>query len=159
MLLNDGIPPPRRGREKSHGGKGKSVQLTLLNPFFGRKHSSKTKAILSRKASVPKPWIRGEKNGMAGRTGSSNPNWKGGTSPERQRVYAGSTWRQLRRIVWKRDEGRCQRCGSTDGPLHMHHIKHWSTHPELGLDPENVVLYCKDCHWDQHRKRGGVAHQ
>lgn len=132
------------------------VQLPLLNPFYGRRHSDETKAILSAKASVPKPWIRGERNGMSGRTGSSNPNWQGGTSPERQRLYSGNAWRRLRRQVRERDQGICSRCGSTDSP-HMHHVKAWAIHPALRFELDNIETLCRSCHHDAHRKE--VSHQ
>lgn len=130
-------------------------QPGVVNPFAGRRHSDKTRATLSAKASVPKPWLRGERNGMAGRTGASNPNWRGGSSPERQRLYSGAAWRRLRRAVLARDRC-CQGCGATN-QLHMHHIKAWATHPELRFDVGNVVLLCESCHYDKHRK--GVRYQ
>jgi hypothetical protein len=126
------------------------TQLAMLNPFYGRRHSEATKRTISEKASVPKPWIRGERNGMSGRTGASNPNWRGGSSPERQRLYAGSEWRRLRRIVIARDRV-CTTCGN-DESRHLHHVKAWATHPELRFDPDNVTLLCRPCHHDAHRK-------
>lgn len=132
------------------------VQLALLNPFYGRRHSTQTRAVLSEKASVPKPWLRGERNGMAGRTGELNPNWRGGSSPERQRLYSGAAWRKLRRQVLARSKV-CEQCGGPD-ELHMHHVKAWASYPDLRLDPANIVLLCRDCHYDKHRK-GGVRHQ
>ncbi len=133
------------------------IQTTLLNPFYGRRHSDATRATLSAKASVPKPYLRGEKNGMSGRTGSSNPNWRGGGSPERQRMYASGEWRRLRRKVYARAGGICERCGSTE-LLHMHHVKPWAEYPEFRLTIENIELLCRPCHIDEHRK-GGVRHQ
>jgi 5-methylcytosine-specific restriction protein A len=94
---------------------------------------------------------------MAGRTGSSNPNWKGGTTPERQRVYAGATWRRLRRQLLTRAACMCEVCGQTDG-LHMHHVKSWAEHPELRLELDNLMLLCQPCHADAHRK-GGAANE
>lgn len=94
---------------------------------------------------------------MAGRTGSSNPNWKGGGTPERQRVYASSEWRRVRRFVRNRAACMCELCGSTD-QLHVHHIKSFTQFPELRLDPDNLMLLCRGCHIDAHR-RGGGAHE
>jgi hypothetical protein len=125
-------------------------QIGAVNPFQGRRHTAETRRILSTKASVPKPHIRGSRNGMAGRTGASNPNWKGGSSPERQRLYSGAAWRRLRRIVIARDKV-CTSCGS-DETRQLHHVKPWATHPDLRFDPDNVVLLCKPCHINEHRK-------
>ena len=146
-----------RGRPRAYFSPACSLRVNhRRGGWDGRHHTAKSRALISEKASVPKPWIRGERNGMAGRTGSSNPNWKGGTSPERQRVYASSEWRRLRREVRRRDGELCLECGADD-VLHLHHIKSWATHPELRLDPSNVVLLCRRCHYDKHRK--GVRHQ
>jgi 5-methylcytosine-specific restriction endonuclease McrA len=87
---------------------------------------------------------------MAGRTGSTNPNWKGGVTPERQALYASAEWRRVARAVRKRDGG-CVECGQrTD--LHVHHIKSFAEHPDLRLDPDNLVTLCRAHHHDKHRK-------
>jgi 5-methylcytosine-specific restriction endonuclease McrA len=93
---------------------------------------------------------------MYGRTGSASPTWRGGGSPERQRIYASSEWRRLRRLVRNRAACMCEVCGSTD-QLHVHHIRGWADHPELRLDPDNLMLLCRGCHIDAHRKE--VSHQ
>jgi len=94
---------------------------------------------------------------MSGRTGEANPNWKGGGSPERQRLYASSEWRRLRRQLRARAGGKCESCGSTES-LHAHHVKSWAEYPELRFDLDNLRLLCRDCHHNEHRK-GGVRHQ
>jgi len=38
------------------------------NTFQGKTHSPETRKRLSEKASIPKPYLRGERNGMSGRT-------------------------------------------------------------------------------------------
>lgn len=52
---------------------GQSLAPVIPNPFKGKHHSEETRRILSLKASVPKPWLRGSRNGMAGRTGAGLP--------------------------------------------------------------------------------------
>jgi hypothetical protein len=145
-----------RGRPRSYFSPACALRVNRVSGGGeGRRHSAETRAILSAKASVPRPWLRGTRNGMAGRTGSSNPNWRGGSSPERQRLYAGAAWRQLRRTVIARDIV-CTRCQSSSS-RHLHHVKSWATHPDLRFDPDNVVLLCRDCHHNAHRKE--VGHQ
>lgn len=83
--------------------------------------------------------------------GRKNPAWKGGTTPERQRLYKTPEWRQLVLAVWTRDGFKCQRCGvpSAGGRrtnLHAHHIGTWAEYPELRTDMKNLVTLCKDCH-------------
>ena len=123
--------------------------------FAGRSHTPETRAVLSEKASRPKPWLRGDRNGMAGRTGSNNPNWRGGGSPERQRLYASAEWKAVRRKVFARDGYRCASCGELRHGakrMHLHHVKPWATHPELRLDPDNLIVLCADCHRARHRE-------
>lgn len=52
------------------------------------------------------------------------------------------------RTVITRD-GKCTSCGSTDD-LTAHHIKPWSTHPELRYEPSNGATLCKPCHRREH---------
>lgn len=122
----------------------------VTNWWTGRSHSDETRAEIAKKARRPKPWLRGERNGMAGRTGSSNPNWRGGVTPERQRLYASGEWRAVARSVKRRDKG-CVDCRSIV-ELHVHHIRSFAEHPELRLDPDNLLTLCRSCHIDRHRK-------
>lgn len=122
------------------------------NWWTGRKHSDDVRAKIKASASRPRPWLRGERNGMAGRTGARNPNWRGGVSPERQRLYANAEYRALLTSVRKRDGLRCTKCADANPPLHVHHVKAWATHPELRFDPDNLVTLCKSCHDAEHRK-------
>jgi 5-methylcytosine-specific restriction protein A len=89
-------------------------------------------------------------------TGSNNPAWKGGTTPERQRLYKKGEWKQLVRDVLARDNYTCKCCGTyraTNVPkLVTHHVKPFSTHPELRFDPDNLVTLCEKCHRWVHSK-------
>lgn len=147
-LIDFGIPTRPRGlnlRDEDNFMRRPGA----INPFKGRRHSAETRAVLSKKASVPKPHIRGERNGMAGRTGESNPNFKDGSSPERQRLYANAEWKAFLRRIYARDLYRCTRCGSPKKgrrSLHAHHIKPWAGNPTLRFDESNVVTLCRKCH-------------
>lgn len=125
----------------------------VQNWWTGRRHTDEARATISEKASRPKPWLRGERNGMAGRTGASNPNWKGGVSPDRQHIYASAEWREVVRAVKRRDGG-CVECRSA-AELHVHHVRSFAEFPALRLDPDNLVTLCRPCHIEAHRK-GGV---
>jgi hypothetical protein len=47
---------------------------------------------------------------------------------------------EVKRIVWKRDHGRCVECGSTEN-LHFDHIIPWSRGGS-SANPENIQLLC-----------------
>jgi len=51
--------------------------------------------------------------------------------------------------VLKRDNYRCQDCGSTEN-LHAHHILDWSTCPESRIMLDNGITLCNHCHGLQH---------
>lgn len=92
---------------------------------------------------------------MHGRVGALNPNYKDGSSPERQRLYARGVGRAFRRMILARDDYRCVLCGrGKEGPrsLHVHHLKPWAGNPALRFEPSNVVTLCRGCHVEEHRK-------
>src|SRR5512140_1558019 len=90
-LIDFGIPTRPRGLNLK-GGDNYMSQPGAIDPFTGHKHTKETREILSAKASRPKPYLRGKRNGMSSRTGKSNPNYKDGSTPERQRVYSTRQW-------------------------------------------------------------------
>jgi len=82
--------------------------------------------------------------------GKNNPAWRGGTTPERQRLYKTPEWKELVLSVWTRDGFKCKRCGvgnvSRTNRLHAHHIGTWADYPELRTDMKNLVTLCQNCH-------------
>lgn len=59
----------------------------------------------------------------------------------RDNVYSTAEWRKLSSQAIAQ-AGCCAICGSTDR-LEAHHI---SPDQELALDPQNIVVLCKECH-------------
>jgi hypothetical protein len=57
--------------------------------------------------------------------------------------------RDWKRAVWKRDNYKCVKCGSTD-KLCAHHIKSWDDYPELRFDIGNGLTLCCSCHSKHH---------
>jgi hypothetical protein len=149
-LKDFGIPTRPRGENLKKGVNSACYMLSNnTNPFAGKSHSEQTRKALSEKASRPKPYLRGKRNGMSGRTGTSNPNYRGGTSPERQRLYASGEWKELVRQVYARDRYTCQRCGESHtsrNKLHAHHIKTWAEYPALRFEISNLITLCNHCH-------------
>lgn len=57
-----------------------------------------------------------------------------------------SRWQRMRRLVRQRDGNQCRSCGTSTGPLHVHHLV------EGGADtPPNLVTLCSSCHGKIHR--------
>ena len=109
-----------------------------------------------------KHWgLSGEVNGMYGVRGEAHPNWKGGITPERQACYSSIEWAEASRIVWKRDKGRCTRCGkkASGRHMHLHHIIPFDVAGPARTDPDNIVLLCAKCHSLAHPRNRNTAGQ
>ena len=90
----------------------------------------------------------GAANPMHGRNGHSNPNWRGGFTPERQAFYSSLEWVQAVKVVWARDKATCRRCGMKPNgrsQMHIHHIVPFAV-KELRAEPHNLALVCVACH-------------
>lgn len=134
---------------------------SLVAPRRGWRHTEEARQKCIEAARTPHPSMRGDGNPMHGRRGPLHPNFLGGSTPERQRVYASAEWAAVVRDVLARDGYRCVRCGSGNtrkthrgrSLLHAHHVKGWAAHPDLRLDPGNIVTMCATCHrWTHSRK-------
>lgn len=64
-----------------------------------------------------------------------------------ERNWNDPAYKKLRAEVLKRDEYTCQwpNCGSNER-LYVHHIRKWSTHPELRFVVGNCIALC----WTHH---------
>ena len=147
-LKDFGIPTRPRGHNL-HGEDNSWSAPDYVPHWLGRSHTEESRAKISKAASVPKPWLRGSRNGMFGRTGALNPRYVDGSSPERQRVYASAEWKAILRAVYKRDGYACRECAapkSTPKSLHAHHVYPWAGFPELRYDVDNLVTLCRNCH-------------
>jgi len=123
--------------------------------YWLKKHNIKRRNISE--AREIKHWVlKGKQNGMYGRCGSLNPRWIDGSSPERQKYYARSFWKELVKWVYQRDGYKCQRCGSPhtkNNRLHAHHIKPWAGNKDFRFDTKNIITICKPCHNWIHSKK------
>jgi len=116
--------------------------------YFLHKHGIKTRTVAEVRAI--KHWgMFGPENGMYGRSGEDNPNWRGGITPERQAFYCSREWKAVIPLVWERDGARCARCNihrrDAEQPYHIHHIVSFADE-DLRCDLDNLVLLCRDCH-------------
>lgn len=53
------------------------------------------------------------------------------------------------KAVYKRDENKCQSCGSRAN-LSVHHIQPISKRPDLKDELSNLIILCKNCHQFLH---------
>jgi len=59
--------------------------------------------------------------------------------------YKTREWRDVRSKALVKHGKRCQCCNSTEGHLHVDHIKPRSLFPELELDLNNLQILCEGC--------------
>ncbi len=96
------------------------------------------------------------------RSGSENPNWRGGVAAKNFLARYEGTY-----VVWRRRairikgnicskcgkdlKERCPHCGRTSD-THVHHIQEFTDNPELRFSLDNVVILCEPCHKVYHKK-------
>lgn len=123
--------------------------------YWLHKHGIATRSVAE--ARRVKHWgVSGKDNPMFGKTGSLNPNFKDGSSPERQRLYIQSAGKEFLKKIYARDGYRCRRCDapkSTPKSIHGHHISPWAGNAGLRFDESNVVTICRPCHSWIHSKK------
>lgn len=104
------------------------------------------------------PYLKNGEHWLKGKRGAAVPNWKGGITPERQKVYNTKKWGKVANKVWQRDNAICQRCSldyravdRSEIQFHVHHIVSFAD-KKLRFELNNLVLLCSDCHYWVHGK-------
>ena len=140
----------------------------LKGRMIGYKHSKKTRIKMSEthKRNGTGKWNKGKKRSEEFRKkraesqqGEKSHLWKGGISPENKIIRRSIEFRLWREAVFARDNWTCQKCRIKSGNgkavyLHPHHIHNFAEYPELRTSIENGITFCKNCHWDFHKKYG-----
>jgi len=57
----------------------------------------------------------------------------------------GWKWRRVRYEVLRKYGRRCMLCGTTQGSMHVDHIKPRSKYPNLTYDANNLQVLCESC--------------
>ena len=83
--------------------------------------------------------------------GANNSSWKGGVTPENQKIRQSLEYKEWRRSVFKRDNYTCVLCGAKSGKgnpvvIHADHIKPFAYYPELRFELSNGRTLCEPCH-------------
>ncbi len=107
---------------------------------------------------------KGEKNGMCGRCGKLNPNWKGGITPLVIQIRMCSKYNEWRAQIFNRDNKTCQECEINKVWIEAHHIKRIvDIIREFNItsleeayncielwDINNGITLCEECHDEIH---------
>lgn len=78
--------------------------------------------------------------------GKNSHFWKGGITPEYERIRHSSEYQTWRKAVFERDNYTCQHCNQRGGKLQAHHLEGFAGCKELRFDPNNGQTLCKPCH-------------
>lgn len=152
-LVNAGIQTRKRGTTGNH---------KFATPRKGHHISDAHKQKLreARIKSPNLPHLCGGDHHLKGKRGADTPNWKGGSTPERQLFYSSAEWKSCVRAVWGRADAICERCKLDHRtilrgviPFDLHHVDSFSVVPERRADPNNVMLLCRHCHKWVHSKK------
>ena len=95
-----------------------------------------------------------ERSGTESMQGANNPNWKGGITPEHQKIRGSDEYQYWRRKVLERDGYKCLKCGEKETRLVAHHIKSFKSFPDFRLDVDNGATLCDSCHTTLHNLSG-----
>lgn len=79
-------------------------------------------------------------------TGENHHSWRGGITPENEKIRSSAAYSNWRTAVFERDDYTCQMCGQRGGKLNADHIKPFATHPDLRFDIDNGRTLCEPCH-------------
>lgn len=76
--------------------------------------------------------------------------------------YASARWKKLRLALIRERGMRCERCGRTfllESDIEAHHVEELTpqniSDPYVTLNPDNILLLCKDCHNAEHERYKG----
>jgi len=118
----------------------------------GKHHTAeaKRKNSESHKKNPTNYWLGKKRIHMSG---ANNWNWKGGVTPENERIRHSVEYMAWRKEVWKRDSWTCRDCGIKCSKRNIvaHHLKLFSDFPELRFAVDNGITLCRSCHTRLHK--------
>lgn len=140
----------KKGSKMSEESRKKMSKSLIGNTrHFGKKHSTETRRKMSEALKGHKAWNKG----VSFNVGEKHPNWKGGITPENNKIRNSLEIQLWRKSVFERDDFKCRKC-INGGRLIAHHIRNFSEEIELRTSIENGITFCKNCHKEFHKKYG-----
>jgi thymidylate synthase ThyX len=124
-------------------------KLATFTPVTGRLFAVNGYAVGS------KVNVSGNQRGMAltpdgrnmlrqSKQGAANPQWRGGTTPERAKIGRWTTAQAP--ALHKASDYTCQLCGGRGGRLHAHHVDPVYHNIHRAYDPTNLLSVHAECH-------------
>ncbi len=100
-------------------------------------------------------YIPAENEKSKGHNGKNHPNWKGGITPESNKIRRSLKYEIWRKEVYERDYWTCRICGKhcKRKDIVAHHLKLFSKFPELRFSIDNGITLCRSCHTRLHKKK------
>ena len=131
-------------------------KLGLSNKGIKRSLETRAKMKISAKKRQDKLWLNSEyrkKMSLAHKgkfIGKNHPNWKGGITPKIIQRCNSLWWKELRKLIYQRDNWTCQICNKKCySDLQCHHIIPESKEGNNKI--ENLITLCRSCHIKQER--------
>ncbi len=145
---NKGIKRPGVGGRKKGGipwNKGIKSPYVVWNKGMGKPKVKKTK----------EEWRKNLSLSHIGKMmGEKNPRWKGGITPEHNKIRASVESKLWINAVYARDGYTCQKTGEKGGRLVAHHILNFAQWPDLRFAIDNGITLSRKSHEEFHRIYG-----
>jgi 5-methylcytosine-specific restriction endonuclease McrA len=133
----------------SRAGRGKFCNTSCRSKFFKGELASHWKGGLP-KCLICKKQLTNMNNKYCkshAHAEDRNPNWNGGTTPERIKEWRSEKYKLWRKSIFERDNYTCVSCkDNTGGNLEADHIKPWILFLELRYELSNGQTLCEECH-------------
>jgi hypothetical protein len=153
-LANKGRIPPKEVMEKAwaaNKGRHHSAEAKKRIGAYWRGKKRKSHPAWNKGLKGSVPWNK-DITGLY--NGSKSPHWKGGITPENNKIRTSIETRLWREAVFARDNWTCKKYNIRGGKLHSHHVKNFNQFPELRFAINNGVTLSDKAHKEFHKKYG-----